>query len=240
MSSSGLEDFRPRLIVALDVSTASAAQQLVQQIGDAVSLYKVGLQLFTAEGPGVVRDLIASGRKVFLDLKLHDIPNTVGRAASAAAQLGASMLTVHGSGGAAMLRAAVEAADRRLSILAVTVLTSLNDEDLPEIGFSSGTLDQALRIASLARSAGCDAVVTSAREVSALRKMLGEGFGIIVPGVRPQGSDRNDQERVATPAEAISAGASHIVVGRPITRAPNPAAAVESILQEMAGAALLR
>ena len=240
MSSSGLEDFRPRLIVALDVSTASVAQQLVQQIGDAVSLYKVGLQLFTAEGPGVVRDLIASGRKVFLDLKLHDIPNTVGRAVSAAAELGASMLTVHGGGGAAMLRAAVEAANHRLSILAVTVLTSLNDEDLQEIGFAGGALDQALRIASLARSAGCDAVVTSAKEVSALRKMLGEGFGIVVPGVRPQGSERNDQERVATPAEAISAGASHIVVGRPITRAPNPAAAVESILQEMAGAVLLR
>lgn len=240
MSSSGLEDFRPRLIIALDVSTASAAQQLIQQIGDAVSLYKVGLQLFTAEGPGVVRDLVASGRKVFLDLKLHDIPNTVARAVQSAAELRVSMLTVHGAGGAAMLRAAVEAANHGPSILAVTVLTSLSNQDLREVGFASGTTEQALRIAALARSTGCDAIVSSAREVAPLRKMLGESFGIVVPGVRPQGSDRDDQERVATPAEAISAGASHIVVGRPITRAPNPAAAVEAILQEMAGAALLR
>src|SRR5207244_6716573 len=128
-----------------------------------------------------------------------------------------SMLTVHASGGAAMLKAAVEAAKHRLSILAVTVLTSLNDEDLQEIGYSGTSLDQVLRAAALARSAGCEAVVTSPREVSALRRMLGEGFGIVVPGVRPQGSDRNDQARIATPAQAIQAGASHIVVGRPIT-----------------------
>src|SRR5262252_7415889 len=193
MTKATAVDLRERLIVALDVSTSSEAQRLIHQIGDSASIYKVGLQLFTAEGPQVVRDLVASGRKVFLDLKLHDIPNTVSHAVKSAVELGASMLTVHGSGGLAMLNAAVQAAaNHRLSILAVTVLTSLNDEDLQEIGYSSGTLDQALRMAALARSAGCDAVVTSAKEVSALRKMLGEGFGIVVPGVRPQGSDRND------------------------------------------------
>src|SRR5262249_18346596 len=152
-----------------------------------------------------------SGRKVFLDLKLHDIPNTVAYAVKSAVESGANMLTVHASAGMAVLRAAVEAANRRLSILAVTVLTSLNDEDMQEIGFAGTTVDEALRMAALARSVGCDAVVTSAREVGALRKMLGEGFGIVVPGIRPQGSERNDQQRTATPTQAIAAGASHIV-----------------------------
>jgi orotidine-5'-phosphate decarboxylase len=228
------------LIVALDVPDASTAQRLVQQIGDSASFYKVGLQLFTAEGPSIVRELIASGRKVFLDLKLHDIPNTVAKAVKSAADLKVSMLTVHASGGAAMLKAAVEAASRPLSLLAVTVLTSLTDQDLEETGVSGSTLDQALRMASLARSCGCDAVVTSAREVAALRKMLGEGFGIVVPGIRPLGTERNDQERIATPAKAISAGASHLVVGRPITQSNDPAKAANAILEEMAGAVVSR
>jgi orotidine-5'-phosphate decarboxylase len=232
-----LQDLRERLIVALDVPNAGAAQRLVHDLGDSASFYKVGLQLFTAEGPGIVRDLVASGRKVFLDLKFHDIPNTVAMAVKSATGLGISMLTVHGSGGAAVLKAAVEAADHRAWVLAVTVLTSLSDEDLQETGFSSGTLDQALRIASLARSCGCDAVVSSPPEVAALRKMLGEGFGIVVPGVRPTGADRNDQERTATPAQAISAGASHLVVGRPITQAADPGKAADAILEDMAGAA---
>lgn len=236
MHSDPLQEFRERLIVALDVPTAGAAQALVQQLGESVSFYKVGLQLFSAEGPGLVRDLVASGRKVFLDLKLHDIPNTVGKAVKAVSGLGASMLTVHGGGGAGMLKAAVEAANRRLSILAVTVLTSLTDLDLQEIGVSGSTLDQALRIGTLARSCGCDAVVASPREVAALRKMLGEAFGIVVPGVRPQGAEQNDQERVATPAQAMSAGASHLVVGRPITAATDPAKAAQAILEEMSGA----
>jgi orotidine-5'-phosphate decarboxylase len=240
MSPNELQEFRERLIVALDVPDVGAAQRLVQQLGESASFYKVGLQLFSVAGPGVVRDLIASGRKVFLDLKLHDIPNTVAKAVQAAVELRVSMLTVHGSAGAAVLKAAVEAANRRVSLLAVTVLTSLTDSDLQEIGFSSGTLDQALRIGALAQACGCDAVVSSAREVAALRKMLGEGFGIVVPGVRPQGAERNDQERVATPAEAISAGASHLVVGRPITGASDPAKAADAILEEMAGAVLAR
>lgn len=226
-------DFRDRLIVALDVPNASTAQRLVEQLGDTVHFFKVGLQLFAAEGPGIVRQLISSGFKVFLDLKLHDIPNTVAKAVKSAAELGVSMITVHGSGGAAMLRAAVEAAERRSSILAVTVLTSLSDTDLQEVGYSGNVLEQALRIASLARSTGCDAVVTSAREVSALRKMLGEGYGIVVPGVRPLGEKADDQARTATPAQAIQAGASHIVVGRPITRAADPVKAAQAILAEM-------
>lgn len=230
------QEFRERLIVALDVPNAGAARELVYKIGDGAVFYKVGLQLFTAEGPNIVRELVASGRKVFLDLKLHDIPNTVTKAVQAATELGATMLTVHGSGGAGMMRAAVEAASRRLAILAVTVLTSLSDEDLQEIGVSSDALDQTLRIASLAQSCGCDGVVSSASEVEALRKMLAEGFSIVVPGVRPAGADRHDQERVATPAQAIFAGASHLVVGRPVTGAANPSDAVRAIVEEMSGA----
>jgi len=240
MSPRALQEFRERLIVALDVPTASAAQRVVQQLGESVSTYKVGLQLFTAEGPAVVRELVAAGRTVFLDLKIHDIPNTVAHAVKSAVDSGAKMLTVHASGGAAVLRAAVEAANHRLSILAVTVLTSLNDEDMQEIGFAGTTVDEALRMAALARSTGCDAVVTSAREVSAVRRMLGEGFGIVVPGIRPIGASQDDQSRVATPAQAVQAGATQIVVGRPITRAADPIQAVNAILEEMAGAVVGR
>jgi len=240
MSPRALQEFRERLIVALDVPTASAAQRVVQQLGESVSTYKVGLQLFTAEGPAVVRELVAAGRTVFLDLKIHDIPNTVAHAVKSAVDSGAKMLTVHASGGAAVLRAAVEAANHRLSILAVTVLTSLNDEDMQEIGFAGTTVDEALRMAALARSTGCDAVVTSAREVSAVRRMLGEGFGIVVPGIRPLGASQDDQSRVATPAQAVQAGATQIVVGRPITRAADPIQAVNAILEEMAGAVVGR
>ena len=240
MSPRALQEFRERLIVALDVPTASAAQRVVQQLGESVSTYKVGLQLFTAEGPAVVRELVAAGRTVFLDLKIHDIPNTVAHAVKSAVDSGAKMLTVHASGGAAVLRAAVEAANHRLSILAVTVLTSLNDEDMQEIGFAGTTVDEALRMAALARSTGCDAVVTSAREVGAVRRMLGEGFGIVVPGIRPIGASQDDQSRVATPAQAIQAGATQIVVGRPITRAADPILAVNAILEEMAGAVVGR
>lgn len=224
---------RERLIVALDVATAREARELVYRIGDSAGLYKVGLQLFTAEGPALVRELVSSGRKVFLDLKLHDIPNTVGRAAKQAAELGVSMLTVHGSGGAAMLSAAADAVDGRLTLLAVTVLTSMNDDDLQQVGVAGGVLDQALRLAALARAAGFGGVISSPREASQLRKSFGEGFTIVTPGVRPAGADLNDQQRVATPAEAITAGASHVVVGRPITHAADPAKAAKAIIAEM-------
>jgi orotidine-5'-phosphate decarboxylase len=228
---------KDRLIIALDVSRASEAQKIVAEIGDTASTYKVGKQLFTAEGPQVVRDLVASGRKVFLDLKFHDIPNTVAGAVKSAAELGVSMLTVHASGGSKMLRAAAEAAGQSSSkplILAVTVLTSLNDEDLQELGSPVGVADQVLRLAGIARNAGIGGIVASAHEARSLRRNLGEGFAIVTPGVRPAGSDPGDQARVVTPADALQAGASHIVVGRPVTGDPNPAAAAKRILEELA------
>jgi len=229
-ASSGM---RERLIVALDVSSAGEAQKLVARIGDAAGIYKIGLQLFTAEGPSIVRDLVSSGRRIFLDLKLHDIPTTVALAVKSAAGLRVDMLTIHASGGAAMLRAATEAAAGRLNLLAVTVLTSLSDEDMQEIGVSGRVSDQVLRMASLAQSAGCQGIVTSSREALMVRKALGEGFAIVTPGIRPAGAETNDQQRIATPAQAISNGVSHIVVGRPITHAPDPAKAAQAIISEM-------
>ncbi len=229
-----MQNARERLIVALDVSNAAQARSLVTELGDCVSLFKVGKQLFTAEGPAVVRDLVASGRKVFLDLKFHDIPNTVAEAVRAAARLGASMLTVHASGGAKMLRAATDAAGRGgPMVLGVTVLTSLDDSDLQEIGVSGRVLDQVLRLAALVRSNGCGGVVASPNEVRAIRQTLGSGFAIVTPGIRPAGQSAGDQARVATAADAIRAGATHLVVGRPIAAAPDPAAAARAISQEI-------
>jgi len=237
-----------RLIVALDVSSAASAQKIVTLLGDSVHIYKVGMQLYTAEGPRVVRDLVSSGRQVFLDLKYHDIPNTVAAAVREAAQLGASMLTVHAAGGEKMLRAAVEAALVRadvhilsraptLQILAVTVLTSMDESDLQQTGVSGKLPDQVLRLASTALDTGCAGVVSSAREVKALRAKLGPNFLIVNPGVRPAGSDHGDQARVVTPAEAIQSGATHIVVGRPITASKDPAAAARAIQLEIRVAA---
>lgn len=228
---------RERLIVALDVSSARQARELVTSLGDIPGYYKVGLQLFTAEGPDFVRELRGAGHQVFLDLKLHDIPNTVAHAVKSACGLGASMLTVHAGGGPAMLKAAVEAAGNRLTVLAVTVLTSMNDDELTQVGVAGRVLDQVLRLAELAQSAGCRGVVASARESAQLRQMLGEGFAIVNPGVRPAGAELNDQRRVSTPAEAIRAGASHLVVGRPITQAADPAKAAREIVAEIAQAA---
>ncbi len=235
-ADSSTKDPRDRLIVALDVASADAARQIVSSVGDFAHTYKIGKQLFTAEGPQVVRDLVASGRKVFLDLKFHDIPNTVAAAVAQAARLNVSMLTVHASGGGKMLRAAVEAASKAEvppMILAVTVLTSMEDSDLPGIGVRGTVMDQALRLATLAVTNGCDGIVSSALEVRELRSELGEDFAIVTPGVRPPGSSKGDQARVVTPAEAIAAGATHIVVGRPITAAPDAAAAAKEILQQI-------
>jgi orotidine-5'-phosphate decarboxylase len=227
-------DPRQRLIVALDVSTAAATRKIVAAVGDSAHAYKVGMQLYTAEGPSIVRELVGSGRRVFLDLKYHDIPNTVGAAVREASRLGVSMLTVHASGGGKMLRAAVEAAQKPgLLVLAVTVLTSLDDDELGKIGLRGGALDQVLRLAALALSNGCKGVVASALEAAALREEFGRDFTIVTPGVRPAGSGPNDQARVVTPAEAISAGASHIVVGRPITEASDPAAEARAILGQI-------
>jgi orotidine-5'-phosphate decarboxylase len=230
-------DPRQRLIVALDVSTATAARKIVAAVGDSAHAYKVGMQLYTAEGPAIVRDLIGSGRRVFLDLKYHDIPNTAGAAVRVAADLGVSMLTIHASGGGKMIRAAVEAAQATkpdLLVLAVTVLTSLDDVELGKLGVRGAVLDQVLRLAALALSNGCKGVVASAHEAAALREEFGNDFAIVTPGVRPAGSGAQDQARVVTPAEAIAAGSSHIVVGRPITDTLDPGAEARAILAQMA------
>jgi orotidine-5'-phosphate decarboxylase len=233
----GNDDPRQRLIVALDVSTSAAAQKIVAAVGDSALTYKVGMQLYTAEGPQVVRDLVTSRRRVFLDLKYHDIPNTVGAAVAEAAKLGVSMLTVHASGSGKMLRAAVEAAkiQPELIVLAVTVLTSMDETDLEKIGIRGTVEDSVLRLATIALSNGCQGVVTSAREASTLRAELGHNFAVVTPGVRPAGGDVGDQVRVVTPAEAIASGASHIVVGRPITEAADPAAEARAILSQISG-----
>ncbi len=231
---------RQRLIVALDVSSSAEAQRIVAGLGGSVEIYKVGMQLFTAEGPQIVRDLVASGRKVFLDLKYHDIPNTVAAAVREAVQLGVSMLTVHASGGTKMLRAATARETAGLKVLAVTVLTSMDEQDVNDIGVQPQLSDQVVRLASLALGAGCDGVVSSAREVRALRTELGGEFLVVTPGVRPAGAVHGDQARVVTPAEAIAAGATYIVVGRPITAAANPAVAVDQILQEVEATAMAR
>jgi orotidine-5'-phosphate decarboxylase len=229
-------DPRQRLIVALDVSSAAAAQKIVAAVGDSAFCYKVGMQLYTAEGPRVVRDLVASGRRVFLDLKYHDIPNTVAAAVREAAGLGVNMLTIHASGGGKMMRAATEAArnlNGALMVLAVTVLTSFDDNDLDKIGIHGRVQDQVLRLAALALADGCHGVVASAQEASALRSELEGDFAIVTPGVRPAGAEPGDQARVATPAEAIAAGATHIVVGRPITAAADPASEARAILGQI-------
>jgi len=225
----------PRLIVALDVSSATQAQNIVAAVADSAFCYKVGMQLYTAEGPQVVRDLVAAGRRVFLDLKYHDIPNTVAAAVAEAARLGVSMLTVHAAGGGKMLRAAAAAASAQpgLIVLGVTVLTSLTDHDLYQLGVVDEVEDQVLRLAALALANGCTGVVAAAREASLLRSKLPGDFAIVTPGVRPAGSAAVDQARVVTPAEAIAAGATHIVVGRPITEARDPGAEARAILAEI-------
>jgi orotidine-5'-phosphate decarboxylase len=232
----GSRDPRQKLIVALDVSSAAAAQRIVAAVGDSAFTYKVGMQLYTAEGPQFVRDLVTSGRRVFLDLKYHDIPTTVAAAVHEAARLGVSMLTVHATGGGKMLHAAVGAAraiNPALLVLGVTVLTSLDENELAKVGFRGTVREEVLRLAALALNNGCTGIVTSAHETTAVRAELGHNFAVVTPGVRPAGSGHGDQARVATPAEAIAAGASHIVVGRPITEAADPAAEARAILEQI-------
>jgi orotidine-5'-phosphate decarboxylase len=229
-----------RLIVALDVSSAHEARKLIHALGGTVSTFKVGNQLFTAEGPSFVRELVGSGKKVFLDLKFHDIPNTVAAGVRSAGALGVSMLTVHAGGGPAMLRAAVDGARQASKpplVLAVTVLTSLSDTDLQEIGIAGRVVDHALVLATLAQNCGCDGVVASPHEARVIRQDLGSGFVIVTPGVRPAGSGKGDQTRVNTPAEAIDAGADYLVVGRPITKAADPTRAAEEVVREIARSA---
>jgi orotidine-5'-phosphate decarboxylase len=224
----------PRLIVPLDVPTVADARDLVARLGDAVSFYKVGLELFATEGMALVRELKGQGKQAFLDWKLHDIGATVERAARALAGAGGDFLTVHGE--PQVMAAAVRGcAGSGLKILAVTVLTSLTDADLVEMGYAETARALVERRIRQAVAAGCDGVVASPLEAALAREIGGPGFLVVTPGVRPDWSAKNDQARVATPAEALRAGASHIVCGRPITAAQDPRAAALRVAAEMAG-----
>ena len=225
-----------RLIVALDVQTVVEAQNLIYSLGESVSFFKVGLQLFIGEGPNFVRELVASGKRVFLDLKLHDIPNTVAGAVRSAAELKVDMLTVHAQGGGKMLAAAADAARDSLKpplLLGVTVLTSMDGEQLEGTGISRSVEDQVLKLARLTLDAGIRGLVTSPREASKVRQTFGSGTTIVCPGVRPVGSASGDQSRTATPSETIRSGADYVVVGRPISEAAHPESAAKNIQQEI-------
>jgi orotidine-5'-phosphate decarboxylase len=230
---------RDRLIVALDVSSAAEAVHMVEKLRGHVGVFKVGSQLFTAEGPVVVRRLTALGKRVFLDLKFNDIPNTVRAAAREAARTGVTMFNVHASGGQKMMEAALEGSregtsgqDRPL-VLAVTVLTSLGTDDLAEIGLDSDAEAVAVRLARLAQAAGLDGVVASPREIVPIRRSCGPNFVVVTPGVRPATAAADDQTRIATPEQAIRGGADYVVVGRPIIAAADPVAAADAIVAEM-------
>jgi orotidine-5'-phosphate decarboxylase len=225
----------PRLIVPLDVPTTDDARRLVETIGEAVSFYKVGLELFATDGMTLARELKASGKQVFLDWKLHDIGTTVQRAAAVLGQSGCDLLTVHGE--PQVMAAAVKGrSGTGLKVLAVTVLTSLTDADLAEMGYSEGAQALVERRIRQALEAGCDGVVASPQEAELARGIGGEDFLVVTPGVRPEWAAKNDQARAATPAEALRSGASHIVCGRPITAADDPRTAALRIVEEMASA----
>jgi len=237
------------ILVALDVPAAGQALALADALRGAVGGYKIGSQLFTAEGPSIVRALSDRGDRVFLDLKFHDIPNTVAGGVESACRLGAWMINVHASGGAAMMSAAVEAADRaaqpgapRPLVIAVTVLTSMNAEALAAVGVGRSPLDQVVHLALMAQGAGMDGVVASPLETAAIREACGPAFRIVTPGIRggaaEQTGGRRDQARTMTPADAIRAGASYLVVGRPITGAVDPRLAAGAILEEVQGTGL--
>lgn len=236
---------RERLVVALDVETGAEALSLVDRLAGTVGMFKVGKQLFTAEGPSLVREIVARGERVFLDLKYHDIPATVAKACVEAARLGASIVNVHASGGREMLTAAVRAVDaacaeERLArplLLAVTVLTSMDDANLAETGVTGTAAEQVVRLARLTHGCGLDGVVASPLEIELIRRDVAqEPFAILTPGIRPAGGAKGDQKRVMTPAEAVSAGATYLVVGRPITAAPDAKSAAERIAAEMEAA----
>ncbi len=219
-----------RLIVAIDRSSRDDILRLADALHGVAGILKIGLQAFVANGPSIVREVIARGAKVFLDLKVHDIPNTAGHAVAEAASLGAAMVTVHASGGAAMLRAcAIEST----LVLGVTVLTSLDETELQRIGFAGTPLETAVRLAGLAQESGLRGVVASPHEVAAIREVCGGEMRIVVPGIRPDGSEAGDQRRTMTPAAAIAAGADYIVVGRPITDASDPRSAALALVDTL-------
>ena len=232
-----------RILVALDVDSAATALALADTLRGSVAGYKIGKQLFTAEGPDIVRALTSKGDRVFLDLKFHDIPNTVTGAISSAIATGAWMVNVHASGGSAMMRAAAEAARttaaktgaERPLVIGVTVLTSMDEAALAEVGTSRPVIDQVVHLATLAERAGLDGVVASPLEIAAIREACGPQFVVVTPGIRPAGqAGKDDQARTLTPREAVAAGATYLVIGRPITGASDPRAAAEAIAAETA------
>jgi orotidine-5'-phosphate decarboxylase len=232
-----------KLLVALDVDTRQRALELASALDGLAGGFKIGTRLFTLEGPGLVRELAARGTRVFLDLKFHDIPNTVAQAVESAVQTGAWMINVHASGGVPMMQGAVTAGretGQRLGqppplLIAVTVLTSMNDEVLRAIGVQRPMLDQVVALARMTQEAGMDGVVASPQETSAIRKACGDGFLIVTPGIRGASAQAkpDDQTRTTGPADAVRAGASYIVVGRPIIAAADPRAAAEAIVEEL-------
>jgi orotidine-5'-phosphate decarboxylase len=228
-------DPRDRLIVALDLPSVVAAEKLVAAVGEAATFYKIGYQLGYAGGLAFAKDLVRAGKKVFLDLKLHDIGNTVGKGVESVAGLGATFLTVHAY--PQTMQAAVEA--RRgtaLKILAVTVLTSYDQNDLAEAGYAGSVADLVRKRAAQARDIGIDGIVCSPEEAASVRAIVGGRMALVTPGIRPAGADAGDQKRIMTPARAIAAGADHLVVGRPITGAADPKAAAQAIVAEIAQA----
>jgi len=234
-----IEEARKRLIVALDVPDAASAARLVGQLEKNVHWFKVGLELFVAAGPAVIEPLVARGHSVFLDLKFHDIPNTVAGAVRSAAALGARMINVHAAGGPAMLAAAKAALDGITDppeLLAVTMLTSMDQNQVKAIGLDRSPAEQVELLARMGLDAGIRGFVCSPQEVAALRALTGPDGILVTPGIRPAGAEIGDQKRIATPAGALLQGASFLVVGRPITQAPDPAEAAEAILKEMASA----
>lgn len=228
----------PKVIVALDYNSADEALSFVKKVSPESCKLKVGNELFTTAGPDFVRNLCDKGFGVFLDLKFHDIPNTVSRACEAAARLGVWLVNVHASGGAVMMRSAAEALakfEHRPRLIAVTVLTSMDREQLGGIGLDLEPVDQVKRLAALAHDSGLDGVVSSAREVEAIKSICGRDFMCVTPGIRPATAALGDQKRVMTPAEAVKVGADYLVIGRPVTLADDPVATLESINNEIAG-----
>jgi orotidine-5'-phosphate decarboxylase len=238
---------KEKLIIALDVDTPAKALDLVKQLHNVAGMFKVGSTLFTSAGPQIVRDIIALDSRVFLDLKFHDIPHQVAGAARAAAELGVSLFTIHASGGSEMMRRAVNSANEvaeksgtRAKVLAISVLTSIDATILSQIGVTSSATQSVQRLARLAEDSGVDGVVASPQEIQTIRGLIANPeFLVVTPGIRPSSNEPEDQKRVATPAAAIAAGASYLVVGRPITGAADPVAAAHKTLDEMEKGALL-
>ncbi|MEA2013648.1 MAG: orotidine-5'-phosphate decarboxylase [Verrucomicrobiota bacterium] len=227
---------KTELIVALDADKLEVAEKIVEAAGDNVKWYKVGKQLFTLYGPKTIEMLKNKGKKVFLDLKFHDIPNTVGGAIQSAGAIGADMVNIHASGGSAMMKAAADSAkslNKDMILIAVTVLTSIDDATMKTMGFSCSPGELALSLAKLAKANNIAGVVASAWEIKTIKEVCGKDFLLIVPGIRPAGSAKDDQKRVMTPRQASEAGADYIVVGRPVTQADNPAEAAKKILEEL-------